>query len=164
MKAFRIADRRYPIFDGTGAKLAGGRWNSPGRSVIYAAETFAGAMLEVLVHANLSRLPKRHAYVEITIPEDVGIEAVTLRDLPGWDDPDQATSRAFGNQWLAERRSAILLIPSFVTHGLERNILLNPEHADFVCISASPPAEVHWDTRLIEGVSGKLKESLFPRS
>ena len=45
MRAFRIADRRHPIFDGTGAKLTGGRWNSPGRPVIYAAETFAGALL-----------------------------------------------------------------------------------------------------------------------
>ena len=57
MRAFRIADRRHPIFDGTGAKLNGGRWNSPGRPVIYAAETFAGGLLEALVHANLGRVP-----------------------------------------------------------------------------------------------------------
>ncbi len=53
MLAFRIADKRFPIFDGTGARLVGGRWNSPGKAVIYAAETFAGAVLEVLVHSNL---------------------------------------------------------------------------------------------------------------
>lgn len=52
-RAYRIADRRHKIFDGQGAATFGGRWNSPGRRVIYAAETFAGAMLEVLVNANI---------------------------------------------------------------------------------------------------------------
>ena len=58
LRAYRIADRRHKIFDGQGASLLGGRWNSPGRRVIYAAETYAGAMLEALVHANIGRLPK----------------------------------------------------------------------------------------------------------
>jgi RES domain-containing protein len=52
MQVFRVADRRFPLFDGTGARIVGGRWNSPGRPLIYAAETFAGALLEVLVHSN----------------------------------------------------------------------------------------------------------------
>ena len=36
----------------------GGRWNSPGRRVIYAAESYAGAMLEVLANSNIGRVPK----------------------------------------------------------------------------------------------------------
>ena len=56
MIAYRIADARHPIFDGTGAMLRGGRWNSIGQRVIYAAESYAGAMLEILVHANLGVL------------------------------------------------------------------------------------------------------------
>lgn len=48
--AYRIADARYPIFDGTGDSLIGGRWNSPGRPPIYASLGYAGAMLELLVH------------------------------------------------------------------------------------------------------------------
>jgi RES domain-containing protein len=35
LKAYRLADERYLIFDGGGAMLMGGRWNSPGRRVIY---------------------------------------------------------------------------------------------------------------------------------
>jgi RES domain-containing protein len=38
--------------------LNGGRWNSAGKRVIYAAQTYAGALLEVLVHANLGIVPK----------------------------------------------------------------------------------------------------------
>jgi RES domain-containing protein len=39
LRAFRIADMRHTIFDGSGAMLHGARWNSPGRRVLYAAET-----------------------------------------------------------------------------------------------------------------------------
>jgi len=148
MRAFRVADSRFPLFDGTGARLLGGRWNSPGRSLIYAAETFSGALLEVLVHANLGRVPKTHALVEISIPETVAIEALTRDQLPGWKAEDQLASRAFGDRWILERRSAVLLVPSAVTNGRERSVLMNPEHADFPKIIASQPQEVQWDKRL----------------
>src|SRR5581483_11815526 len=68
MLAFRIADRRFPIFDGSGARLIGGRWNSPGHPVIYTAETFAGALLEILAHSNLGRIPTTHSVIEVKIP------------------------------------------------------------------------------------------------
>ena len=148
MRAFRIADRRFPIFDGTGARLVGGRWNSPGRPVIYAAETFAGAVLEILVHANVGRVPKTHALVEISIPDDVVSENLTPEMLPGWDAEDQIPSRAYGDQWLEERRAAVLVVPSLVTRGRERNILLNPEHPAFKNIAASKPQDMVWDERL----------------
>ena len=118
MRAFRIADRRFPIFDGTGARLIGGRWNSPGRPVIYAAETYAGALLEVLVHSNLGRVPKTHAAIEISIPNSIAVESVDGRSLPAWDAEDQMASRALGDQWLRENRSAVLMVPaSFFAAG-----------------------------------------------
>jgi RES domain-containing protein len=73
LRAFRIADMRHPIFDGSGAMLHGARWNSPGRRVIYAAETDAGALLEILVHASGS-VPRSQGYVEIEIPAGLSIE------------------------------------------------------------------------------------------
>lgn len=149
MLAFRIADRRFPIFDGTGARLIGGRWNSPGRPVIYAAETFAGALLEVLVHANLGRVPKTQAMVKIVIPDTLRVETLSGDALPGWEAEDQSASRAFGDQWLMERRSAVLLVPSMVTRGHERNILINPEHPEFRRIQAGEPQEIAWDNRLL---------------
>lgn len=148
MRVFRIADRRFPIFDGTGARMAGGRWNSPGRPLIYASATFAGAMLEVLVHANLGRVPKTHAAVEITIPDKVALEFLDAKDLPGWDAEDPAVSRAFGDKWLREKRTVALLVPSVVTHGHEHNILINPEHPDFAQISVAQAEDVQWDKRL----------------
>ncbi len=148
MRAFRIADRRFPIFDGTGARLIGGRWNSPGRPVIYAAETYAGALLEVLVHSNLGRVPKTHASVEILIPSSIAMESLDDLKLPGWHAEDQIVSRAFGDDWLHTRRSAVLLVPSMVLRGREHNVLINPEHPDFGRIAAREPQDVQWDRRL----------------
>jgi RES domain-containing protein len=148
MRAFRIADGRFPLFDGTGARLVGGRWNSPGRSVIYAAETYSGAVLEMLVHANLGRLPRTHAWIDITIPKEVSVESVTAEMLPRWESDDPSATRAFGDRWLEERRSAVLLVPSFVTRGRERNVLINPEHRQFGAIKATKPQNVAWDERL----------------
>jgi RES domain-containing protein len=150
MRAFRIADRRFPLFDGSGARLTGGRWNSPGRSVIYAAETYAGAVLEVLVHANLGRLPRSHGWIEITIPHGVSVETVSAVTVPRWDSQDLSATRAFGDAWLEERRSAVLLVPSFVTRGRERNVLINPQHRQFGAIKASRPRDVAWDDRLFQ--------------
>ncbi|MGH9484609.1 MAG: RES family NAD+ phosphorylase [Terriglobales bacterium] len=149
IRAFRIADRRFPIFDGAGARLLGGRWSSPGRAVIYASETFAGAVLEVLVHANLGRLPKTHALVEIAIPDSIGVEVVAAAMVPRWDGPDALASRSFGDRWLLQQRTAVLLVPSAVTGGRERNLLLNPAHPEFARIQASQPQIVAWDERLL---------------
>jgi|HubBroStandDraft_1064217.scaffolds.fasta_scaffold29904_3 RES domain-containing protein len=148
MRAFRIADRRFTIFDGTGALKVGGRWNSPGKSVIYAAETFAGAVLEVLVHSNLGRVPKTHALVEITIPDEVSVETISAASVPGWDAPGLKASRMRGDRWLDEKRSAVLLVPSVVTHGRESNVLINPAHPDFAKIKAGKPQDLAWDERL----------------
>lgn len=148
MLAFRIADRRHPVFDSTGAMLRGGRWNSPGRPVLYAAETYAGAVLEVLVHSNLGIVPKTLSVVTIRIPDHLPLEVLEPAMLTHWNAEDQLASRSFGDRWLEERRSAVLLVPSVVVQGRERNVLLNPEHPGFREIQASAPEPVLWDQRL----------------
>ena len=147
LRAYRIADRRRKIFDGQGASLLGGRWNSPGRRVIYAAETYAGAMLEVLVHANIGKIPKTHAWIEILIRKGIAIEEVRPADLPGWDAPDQRASRRYGDLWYEEGRTAVLLVPSIVTR-LERNLAINQDHPEFRKIRGTAPRPVIWDQRL----------------
>jgi RES domain-containing protein len=145
-RAFRIADMRHTIFDGTGAMLHGARWNSAGRRVIYASETYAGALLEILVHASGS-VPRSQGYIEIEIPAGLSIEEVTPDGLPHWDSPSFETARAFGDRWYDERRTPVLMVPSVVTR-VERNILINQEHPDFARIRASQALPVRWDKRL----------------
>lgn len=148
MIAYRIADARHPIFDSTGAMLYGGRWNSVGVRVIYAAETYAGALLEVLAHSNLSRPPKNHRVVRIEIPDDLTIETVLPAELPGWDSEDTSASRNYGDEWYRSKRTPVLRVPGVVTEGRERNLVLNTEHPDFRLVVAGTPEIVHWDARL----------------
>ncbi len=149
MRIFRIADSRHPVWNGTGAMLVGGRFNSPGRPVIYGALTFAGAMLEVLVHARIGKLPRRHVCVVANVPEDVVIERAGPEELPqGWDAPDDpAAARSFGDRWISDVRTPVLLVPSVVAR-VEWNALVNPAHPDFHRITVSAPEPVRWDARL----------------
>jgi RES domain-containing protein len=148
--AYRIADARRPLFDGTGAMLHGGRWNSPGRAVIYAAETFANAMLEVLAHANLSAIPKHHACIRIRIPDALRVQDITPAQLSDWPHTPESVCRSLGDAWLDSRSSAVLRVPSVVTCGHERNLVLNPLHPAFSQIRAEQPETVVWEPRLFQ--------------
>ena len=147
LRVYRIADRRRKIFDGTGAAIHGGRWNSPGRRVIYAAETYAGAMLEALAHSNIGRLPKTQVWIEILIGKSVRIEALDPAELPGWHATNQRVCRDYGDRWYDQRRTAVLVVPSIVVRP-ERNIAINQDHPDFPKIRATQPKPVIWDERL----------------
>jgi len=86
MRIFRIDDSRHPIWDGGGAALVGGRWNSPGNPVIYGSLSYACALLEVLVHANIGRIPAHHRWVIAEAPDNVSVEQHDAAQLPaGWD-------------------------------------------------------------------------------
>jgi RES domain-containing protein len=148
MIVYRIADARHPIFDATGAMLHGGRWNSVGLRAIYAAETYAGALLEVLVHSNLSQPPKNHCVVRIAIPDEVKLETVLADSMEGWDAEDMRASRSFGDRWIQENRTAVLRVPSVITQGRDSNIVFNPAHPEFALVQADAPELVHWDARL----------------
>jgi RES domain-containing protein len=115
--------------------------------VIYAAETYAGAVLEVLVHANIGRIPRTHAAIAIEIPAELEVERLGAAELPGWNEPDLKVSREFGNRWLSEGRTAVLMVPALVTRGREHNVLLNPMHPEFERITHTPSEPVIWDER-----------------
>src|SRR6266403_210991 len=106
LQAFRIARDKFPLFDGTGAAIGGARWNVKGQRVIYASESYATALLEILVHGNLGRVPQGFAYIEIFIPTKIEIEEITAKDLPQWDSSDCIASQSFGSRWYSEMRSA----------------------------------------------------------
>lgn len=148
MRIFRIGDERHPLWDGAGAALVGGRWNSPGKPVIYGSLTYACAMLEILAHANIGRIPMTHKFVVADFPDDMAVERQNANSLPaGWDTESTSISRAFGDLWLGEARSAVLLVPSVVAR-LEWNALVNPLHPDASRLSISAPESVVWDKRL----------------
>jgi RES domain-containing protein len=148
-KAYRIADSRHPLFDGTGAFVHGGRWNSPGKLIIYAAETYSGALLEQLAHANIGRIPALQVYIEIEIPDHVKVERVRADEIPAWNGADLRPAQERGDAWFKAGNSAVLIVPSAVTGGIESNLLIRQAHPDFSAIKASEPKPVIWDPRLL---------------
>lgn len=150
MQIFRIGDERHPLWDGSGAALVGGRWNSPGRPVIYGSLSYSCAMLEILAHASIGRIPATHCFVIADVPDGLAVERHNANSLPtGWDAENSSSARDFGDQWIKEGRSAVLVVPSVVAR-LEWNALVNPLHPDSSKLIASHPEKVVWDKRLFE--------------
>src|SRR5579872_6954756 len=100
LRVIRLHHPRFAALDASGAQLHGGRWNSPGSRVLYAALTYGGAILETRVHALADRPPSREIAV-ITIPAGSRIAEISAHDLHGWDDDDQIASRRAGDEWIA---------------------------------------------------------------
>ncbi len=148
LSGFRIGDPTgtYPIFDATGSTIAPGRWNTTGSPLIYTSEHFSTALLEKLVHGS-GRLPPNQHFVQITFPMGLSYEIFSPAALPRWDEMPATVSKAFGERWFAEKRSAILIVPSVVAR-VDRNILINPTHPEFRTIEASLHEPVYWDRRL----------------
>jgi RES domain-containing protein len=145
---YRLAKRRYPVYDGSGAALEGARWNSPGRLLIYTSEHYATALLEKLVHAGRTQLPGAHHAAAIEIPEDLGMEEFDPDSAPGWETEESAIAQSYGDAWHASGRTAVLIVPSLPGQPVERNFIINPAHPNAAHIRVKPPFNVVWDGRL----------------
>ena len=142
---YRVCRARNARLDGEGARLAGGRWNSPGRAVVYMAESIALAVLENLVHMSPQDFPTGYVSVAAVLPD--GLNMATEQDLRLRADLRELSSQDLGDWWIDSKQSAVLEVPSAVVTG-EHNYLLNPAHPDFARIVADPPALFHFDPRL----------------
>jgi RES domain-containing protein len=120
MNLWRLCRRPHADLSGEGARRLGGRWNSPGRPVVYMAEHPALAALEVRVHLDLpfDLLPADFVLVRIALPDRL---ATNLDRIP----PETISH---GDAWLMGARSAALRVPSvLIPHSW--NVLLNPRHS-----------------------------------
>jgi RES domain-containing protein len=131
MRLWRIASARYPALDGEGARLWGGRWNSPGgRPVVYTSATASLAVLEKLVWTDPDEVPDDLKLFEIELPEE--LEPASLdpdRLPPDWREVGCAACMEIGDAWLASGSSLALAVPSALL-AEEANVLLNPRHAE----------------------------------
>ena len=144
-RVYRVCRARHARLDGAGARLAGGRWNSPGRAGVYMAETVALAVLENLVHMSRQDFPNGYVCVAAVLPDTVSV--TTERDLRLRAGLQELSSQALGDWWIETEESAVLQVASAVVPN-EHNYLLNPAHPEFALIAADPPALFHFDPRL----------------
>ena len=141
----------YAELDGEGARLFGGRWNSPGLRALYTSSHLSLSVLETYVNipqAVRDDLPIFQA-VMISIPDDastIRVSSLRLAELLTMDDP-VAASRSVGDDWIARRDSLVLQVPSVLVPE-EDNFIVNPEHPgsrDVRVVNARP---FHFDRRL----------------
>lgn len=148
LQAWRIVKAKHAAsaFSGEGARLYGGRWNSAGVSLVYTSGSKALAALESLVHLNP---PVLFSYVIISVGFDAALVEKVSTLPPGWNDmPAPPSTRVLGDLWAAQRRSAVLEVPSVIIPG-ESNFLLNPAHPDFAAISFGVAEPFAFDPRLL---------------
>jgi RES domain-containing protein len=168
MKAYRLCSPWHKPWDATGARRRGGRWNSPGIPVLYAASSISLACLEILVHVVDTTIVPEFAYSEIDVPDAL---------VTPWEENELPTeailastvlSREFGDFWMKRaiktggtdpadvarfRRDLgdlpVQQVPSAVV-APEWNYLINPEHDDFRELTWSEPRVFRIDRRLID--------------
>jgi RES domain-containing protein len=153
VRLWRIGSAAFPVWSGEGARLCGGRWNKPGTPAIYAATSYASAVLEVLVHSNIGRVSPGLRHVAADIPDDAPVETLDPGEVPEWDAIPARASCEVGDRWLRARSGLVLLVPSVVTGGFDRNAVVNPLHAAFPSIVTGPEEPVFWDRRLVPPVN-----------
>jgi RES domain-containing protein len=147
LTVYRIVRAGYPIFDGGGAARWGGRWTSRGRAVIHAAESYALAILENLVHFNASELPPRLVVSRIEIPKRVSRQIIARDEIPDFDTASYETCRAIGDRWHAQAKTAVLIVPSRLS-PFESNALIHPAHRDTAKVRVGEPLPARLDERL----------------
>jgi len=150
IRVYRILRKPYsksPL-DGEGAYRFGGRWSSPGTRLAYTAEHLSLAMIEYFVHIDASDPPKDLVVVAADIPDAISRVAVTQRKLPSnWRQiPAPSALAAIGDSFAAERKSAVLVLPSALVPS-ESIWLINPLHPEFPKIQVHPAEPFRYDAR-----------------
>ena len=152
MKVYRISRQKHAKdLSGTGAKLNGGRWNSKGRSALYAAEHISLAKLEVAVHLDFDIIPDSYCLIEIELPDHLKIKIVEMDELPeNWNAiPYLQSTQKLGDSILDQNEAVAFKVPSAVV-SQEFNYILNPNHPDFKTIQISKIDSFSFDQRLFK--------------
>lgn len=136
-------------FDGEGARLYGGRWNSPGTRVVYVAGSASLAVLEVLVHLGDAGVLSSYSLCAVEFDDGL-IEPLDRSGLPAdWRSyPAPSGLRGIGDAWVRSQSSVVLEVPSAVVER-ESNYLINPEHPDFASLNVGEPEPFEFDSRLL---------------
>ena len=148
---WRLTHERYAetAFSGDGARRHGGRFNSPGTPVVYAAESLALALLETLTGLERYHQLRNYVFFRVGLSGEMTSE-VAESDLPvGWDQhPPPSPAQQIGDRWVSRGDSVALRVPSVVA-PYSYNYLLNPAHPSFEEIEIGVGDALPVDRRLI---------------
>jgi RES domain-containing protein len=128
-----VAHFSLPRFEWVGWHHADGSWHTLSRSVIYAAEHPALAMVEVLAHMRLSlaNIPSTLQLIRIEVAP--GALIGSSQALPVGRQANEPTSQAMGIRWLDAGVEFLLPVPS----------ALIPHASNYLVNTAHPQAQTH---------------------
>ncbi len=150
MKVYRLSKARFSEdLSGKGAELAGGRWNSKGKAVLYTSQSRALCTAEIAVHTPLGNIPVGYELVEIKIPDDIQMKEVEISDLPpDWKSiPHSHSTQEIGDKFISDKGFLVFKVPSVVVPG-DFNFLINPSHRRFYEIEITSITPFEFDQRL----------------
>ncbi|GBD88624.1 RES domain protein [bacterium BMS3Abin03] len=135
---------------GEGARVAGGRWNSKGISIIYTAESRLLCMLELAVHVGMINIPDNYKLITIEINDKVKIKKIDVASLPkNWaKNPPPAETQIIGDKFVKENNALILKVPSAINKE-SFNYLINSAHPEFNKLQIIKKEVLKVDERLI---------------
>lgn len=152
IQVWRITDNKYVnnAFSGTGARLWGGRFNSPGTLAVYTSGSLSLALLEILVQTNDRAYLQKKIVFRADIPGEL-IYTPSPSQLPEqWNNiPVTKTSQFYGDQWINEKIHPVLRVPSVVVPQ-EFNYVIDPQHELFRQIEISNAQPLPLDSRFFE--------------
>ena len=150
-RAWRIVKTRFSAdaFSGEGARLYGGRWNSPGVAMVYTAGSISLATLELLVHLDATSALPSYSICPVDF-DNALVESLHLVTLPSdWHQSPPSTSlQLIGDDWISRGSSVVLKVPSAVVQD-ENNYLINPAHKDFKKLVMGSMKPFQLDRRLM---------------
>jgi len=150
MRIWRICRERYAAeaFNGNGARLFGGRWNSPGTPMVYASSSLALAAIELFVHLVPNQQPSDLVSVSALLPDREPAQRLEPDQLPtAWWTDDFEPLRSLGDRWIREKTSLAIEVPSAALR-VEWNVLVNPLHPKITELKIDPPQPFHFDARM----------------
>jgi RES domain-containing protein len=137
--------------EGIGGEKSHGRWHTAarGKRIAYLSEHPAVALVEILanLHTNPKLLPETYQLIKAISPQDLPREVVAADRLAESWRENLAETQAIGDEWLAQRRSALLVVPS-VPSPESYNCLLNPLHPDAKKVNVEWCRWIKYDRRL----------------
>lgn len=147
---YRICRAAHRALDGEGARLYGGRWNRPGRAMVYTSTSLSLAALEYLIHVDPEDAPDDLIALAIALADDAEVVRADVSALPaGWEQVrDHPACKALGDEWLRGGREVALLVPSAPIPE-ELNVLLNPRHIGASTIRVTAERPFFFDLRLL---------------
>jgi RES domain-containing protein len=148
MIIYRLAIEKFSRdISGTGAKLMGGRWNTPGLPVLYTTENISLSVLEILVNAERQFIPHTYQLLKLNISDNSIYTTIAKEKLKAeWKDDFEYT-QWIGSEFLRQKTAVMLKVPSAVIDE-ENNFLFNPEHPDFKKLKILSINNFQFDKRL----------------